>query len=80
VIAWKEGLEARRAGADAMPFLTRAVSVLVLQVCDGKGEQERAAAIVQDVAAYLIGHGVAATGKARLLREATVSAEPLLAA
>jgi len=80
VIAWKDSLEARRAVTDAMPFLTRAVSVLVLQVCDDAGEQELAAGIVRDVAAYLTGHGVAATGEARLLREATVSAELLLAA
>jgi len=80
VIAWKDSLEARRAVADAMPFLTRAVSVLVLEVCDDESEQERVAAIVREVAAYLIGHGVTATGEARLLREATVSAELLLAA
>ena len=79
VIAWKDSLEARRAVVDAMPFLTRAASVLVLQVCHDEGERERAAAIVPAVAAYLITHGVAATGEARLLREATVSAELLLA-
>lgn len=76
----KDSLEARRAVADAMPFLTRAVGVFVLQVCDDASEQEFAAEIVRDVAAYLTGHGVAATGEARLLREATVSAELLLAA
>lgn len=79
VIAWKDSLEARRAVVDAMPFLTRAASVLVLQVCHDEGERERAAAIVPAVAAYLITHGVAATSEARLLREATVSAELLLA-
>ena len=79
IIAWKDSLEARRAVVDAMPFLTRAASVLVLQVCHDEGERERAAAIVPAVAAYLITHGVAATGEARLLREATVSAELLLA-
>ena len=80
VVAWKDSLEARRAVADAMPFLTRAVSVFVLQVCDDEDERERATEIVRDVAAYLTGHGVAATGEARLLREASVSAELLLAA
>ncbi len=80
VIAWKDSLEARRAVADAMPFLTRAVDVLVLEICDDEREQERAAPIVRDVAAYLIAHGVTATGEARLLREATVAAELLLAA
>lgn len=79
VIAWKDSLEARRAVVDAMPFLTRAASVLVLQVCHDEGERERAAAIVPAVAAYLITHGVTATSEARLLREATVSAELLLA-
>ena len=80
VIAWKDGPEARRAVADAMPFLTRAVSVLVLEVCDDAAEQALAADAVRDVAAYLTRHGIAATGEARLLREATVSAELLLAA
>lgn len=80
VIAWKDSLEARRAVTDAMPFLTRAVSVLVVEVCDDESEQDRAAAVVRDVAAYLVGHGIKATGEARLLREATVSAELLLAA
>jgi len=79
VIAWKDSLEARRAVVDAMPFLTRAASVLVLQVCHDEGERERAAAIVPAVAAYLITHGVTVTSEARLLREATVSAELLLA-
>ncbi len=80
VIAWKDSLEARRAVTDAMPFLVRAAGVLVLQVCDDASEQECAAEIVREVAVYLTGHGVAATGEARLLREETVAAELLLAA
>ena len=80
VVAWKDSLEARRAVVDALPFLKQAVSVLVLQVCHTAAEQALAAVVVKDVAEYLARHGVSATGEARLLREASVSAELLLAA
>ena len=80
VVAWKDGREARRAVADALPLMKRAASVLVLEVCRTASEQEDAAAGVKDVADYLSRHGVAATAETRLLREASVSAELLLAA
>ena len=80
VVAWKDSREARRAVADALPLLKRATSVLVLEICDTPGDQEDAKAVVDDVADYLSRHGVAATAEARLLREASVSAELLLAA
>ncbi len=80
VVAWTDSLAARRAVVDALPFLKQAASVLVLQVCHTDSEQELAAPVVRDVAGYLSRHGVSATGDARLQREASVSAELLLAA
>ena len=80
VVAWRDSREARRAVADALPLLKRATSVLVLEVCDTVIDQEDTKAVVDDVADYLSRHGVAATAETRLLREASVSAELLLAA
>jgi nucleotide-binding universal stress UspA family protein len=63
VLAWKNTREARRAMADALPFLTRASEVLVLAVCekDGLAEAENSTA---NIATALGRHGVAATAKA----------------
>ena len=58
LIAWKDTREARRAVADAMPFLVHADDVLVATMED----QERAVArtSVADVVKYLMRHGVKA--------------------
>jgi len=80
VVAWKDSREARHAVADALPLLKRATSVLVLEICDTPSDQESAKAVVDDVADYLSRHGVTAVAETRLLREAAVSAELLLAA
>lgn len=53
VIAWKDSREARRAVADAMPFLKRAEEVCVLAV--GKDAEEQGAADLSD---HLRRHGV----------------------
>ena len=79
VVAWTDSRESRRAVADALPLLRRAASVLVLEVCNTESEQADAAAAVEDVAGRLSRHGVRATAEARILREASVSAELLLA-
>lgn len=55
VVAWKDTREARRAVIDALPFLKAAEEVIVV----GAGDETPLAA-VEDVAAYLKGHGVAA--------------------
>lgn len=59
VVAWKDTREARRAVADAMPFLVAAKNVIVLGVCD---EADVAAVThqVDDVVAALKRHGVKA--------------------
>ncbi len=58
VVAWKDGREARRAVADAMPFLVRAREVLVVTV--EERERDRAMASAVDVVRYLINHGARA--------------------
>lgn len=59
VVAWKETREARRALADAMPFLLRAQNVIVQAVC-ATGEVEAAAFQVNDVVAALRRRGIQA--------------------
>ena len=59
ILAWKDSREARRAMADALPFLKGAKAALVLEVC-APDEVEDAKARVADVAELLRRHGVAA--------------------
>ncbi len=63
VVGWKDTREARRAMADAMPFLERATQVLVAEVCENRDEaacKDRLA----DVASLLAAHGVKASVRA----------------
>jgi nucleotide-binding universal stress UspA family protein len=53
VIAWKSTREARRAVADAMPFLTRAEKVYVVQIGEGSGSDG-----ADDIKALLARHEV----------------------
>jgi nucleotide-binding universal stress UspA family protein len=59
VVGWKDTREARRAVADALPFLQRASEVIVQAVCS-KAERDNALHATNDVAAALMRHGVAA--------------------
>lgn len=59
VLAWKDTREARRAVADAMPFLRRATSVIVQGVCEDDAF-EALEYQTEDVAAHLRRSGVAA--------------------
>lgn len=59
VIAWKDTREARRAVADAMPFLVRAEDVIVQGVC-GANDIDAVRFQTNDVAQALSRHGVAA--------------------
>jgi nucleotide-binding universal stress UspA family protein len=59
VVAWKDTREARRALADALPFLLRADDVLVQAVCE-PDENDSALFETGDVVAALKRHGVAA--------------------
>jgi nucleotide-binding universal stress UspA family protein len=59
VVAWKDVREARRAVADALPFLQRAEEVIVQAVCSVR-DRELAAFQTKDVVAALERHGVVA--------------------
>ncbi|MFT4935518.1 MAG: nucleotide-binding universal stress UspA family protein [Pseudoalteromonas distincta] len=61
VIAWKERREARRAVIDAVPFLQRAQSVHVVEICAHPDEAAEAMVRLTDLAAHLVRHGVEAT-------------------
>ena len=80
VVAWKDRREAQRAVADALPFLVHAEEALVVEVLEGADGHEEARRRVDDVAALLARHGVAASGEAVGLHERTVVDELLRAA
>ena len=63
LVAWRESREARRAVADALPFLVRAEQVVVLEVCGNRDDQTQARRHVGDVARLLSLHGARAMGK-----------------
>lgn len=74
VIAWKDTRESRRAVADALPFLKAARAVSILELCaDGEVEDSRNA--VEDVAAYLSRHAVAAKSDVRALNQTDPATE-----
>lgn len=59
VVAWKDSREAQRAAASALPLLSRASTVHVLEIA-GEDTAEQAAARTDDVVAWLARHGIAA--------------------
>lgn len=76
VVSWKDSREARRAIADALPFLAAAKSVTVLSVCDNvDDEQVRVSAA--DVVSYLATHSVLATSVIRPQADSTPAREIL---
>jgi len=64
LVAWKEGREAQRAVAAALPLLHQAREVLVVEIC-AAADAASAAARTADVADWLKRHGVAAESEAR---------------
>lgn len=75
LVCWKETREANRALADALPLLERADEVLVVEVAP-QDELAAARQRTSEVAEYLRGHGVRATGEG-LLRDARRTAHIL---
>ncbi|WP_159592345.1 universal stress protein [Chelativorans xinjiangense] len=59
LVAWKDTREARRAVADAMPFLKGAREVIVTTIAEG--EQKAARESAADVVRFLMRHGVKAS-------------------
>ncbi len=58
VIGWKDTREARRAVADALPFLHRATDIIALTISAGDASAERAK--LDELVAWLTGHGLSA--------------------
>lgn len=63
LVAWKDTREARRAVADALPLLRKAKDVVVVEVIEDDSRRSEAHARVDDVAAWLGRHGIAAFGR-----------------
>ena len=59
LIAWKDTREARRAVADALPFLQAATHVVVAGIAEN-AQRDAMVASVSDIAAWLLTHNVAA--------------------
>ena len=56
-IAWKDVREARRAVRDALPFLEKAESVMIVEVAEERGGEQESRQ-VEDVAKYLARHRI----------------------
>jgi nucleotide-binding universal stress UspA family protein len=57
VVGWKDAREARLAVRDALPLLSKAAQVTIVEIC-ASTEQEQARGRVRDVVRYLGRHGV----------------------
>jgi len=73
LVAWKDAREARRAVADALPFLTGAEQVVVRGVCADEDGRARVQRGVEDVAALLSRHGAKASGEVTLRQGPSVA-------
>ena len=71
VVAWKNTREARRAIADALPFMVQASSVVLVQVRE-RGEESET---ISDAKAFLARHGVNVRSEIRDLKASTVEDE-----
>lgn len=70
VVAWTDTREARRAIADALPFLKQADEVLVTTIADG--DREHAQNSAAEVVRYLMRHGVKARAEVRGRAQASI--------
>jgi nucleotide-binding universal stress UspA family protein len=61
VVAWKDGREARRAVFDALPILTRAQDVTIVEIPEQGARRADTLQNVADVASWLLGHGIIAS-------------------
>jgi nucleotide-binding universal stress UspA family protein len=61
LVAWKDVRETRRSVLDALPILSAAQEVTIAEIPEDGIDRSHALAHVEDVAAWLSGHGVMAT-------------------
>ena len=78
LVAWRDTREARRAVADAMPFLRRASKVYLVEICDNKAALPAATARLEDVAGYLVRHGITAIASAHIAERGAEAAAQFL--
>jgi nucleotide-binding universal stress UspA family protein len=78
VVAWKDTREGRRAVTDALPFLQRAETIQLVEICENKAAAPATAARLADVANHLLRHGVKTTVNADIAERDAASAEQLL--
>lgn len=62
LVAWKDTRESRRAVCDALPLLSLAKDVTVVEVMEGENAHSDASARVKDVTGWLSRHGIQADG------------------
>ena len=74
LVAWKDGREARRALADALPFLKAANRVVVVEVCQADDVTD-AAVRTEAVVRHLARHGINAQAQAVKVAHGRVSAQ-----
>ena len=74
LVAWKDGREARRALADALPFLKAANKVVVVEVCQADDVTD-AAIRTEAVVRHLARHGINAQAQAVKVAHGRVSAQ-----
>jgi nucleotide-binding universal stress UspA family protein len=61
LVAWKDGAEARRAIADALPLLRKTGEVVVAAIAEGENDRSEMLRQADDVVSWLSRHGVHAS-------------------
>ena len=71
IVAWKDTREARRAVADALPFLRKARETTVIEVLEDGDDTQKATHRVNDVVVWLKRHGINAVARVSTATEET---------
>ncbi len=78
LVAWKDTRKARRALLDALPFLRRAETVQLVEICEGRELVAAATTHLADIADHLLRHGVTATSRVEIEEKGAPPAIQLL--
>jgi nucleotide-binding universal stress UspA family protein len=73
LVAWKDVRESRRALADSMPFLVRAQTVTIAEICSA-GDVDAAHSRLAEVRTHLLRHGITAKIRVEAAEEQVTSA------
>lgn len=80
IVAWKDTREARRAVADALPFLRKARETTVIEVLEDGDDTQKATRRVNDVVVWLKRHGINAVAQVSTATDETSAQIETLAA